>query len=303
MIGLFRTKRLIAAGLLTTLTACGAQSTLPHLKPLPSYVLANLAEKGMGEQAPIFVRVFKKESELEVWKQKENGRFHHFKTYPICNWSGKLGPKLYKGDKQAPEGFYRVAQHQMNPKSKFHLSFNLGYPNAYDRAHGRTGAHLMIHGNCSSAGCYAMTNALIEEIYNLARESFKGGQKTFRVHAYPFRMTEENMRLHRKSKWYGFWRMLKEGYDTFEKSKIPAKVDVCDRRYLLNASFVNGIPGGRLDPNAACPIYRKVRPDLYLGEPRLEVAKTPGSSGFGLLSQPGSLRNLAVKNSMSVSQP
>ena len=126
-------------------------------------MLANLAEKGMGEQAPIFIRVFKKESELEVWKQKENGRFHHFKTYPICNWSGKLGPKLYKGDKQAPEGFYRVSPHQMNPKSKFHLAFNLGYPNAYDRSHGRTGAHLMIHGNCSSAGCYAMTNALIEE--------------------------------------------------------------------------------------------------------------------------------------------
>ena len=310
MIGRTTIKIIILLGLITGLAGCGVESALPHLKPLPADALARLAEKGMGEQSPIFIRVFKKESELEVWKQKEDGRFYYFKTYPICNWSGKLGPKLFQGDKQAPEGFYHVAKWQMNPKSKFHLSFNLGYPNTYDRAHNRTGAHLMIHGDCKSAGCYAMTDALMEEIYNLAREAFKGGQKTIPVYAYPFRMTDENMKLHRKSKWYGFWRTLKQGYDAFEVSRIPAKVYVCDKRYLINVNFVHGVPGGKLDAKAACPIYQKLPPDLFLGEPTLDLVKSnkkpfpnPFQSGsFGLTSKPGSLRDLAVRESMRVSQ-
>ncbi len=131
--------------------------------------------------------------ELEVWKQRDDGRFYHFKTYPICNWSGDLGPKTRYGDRQAPEGFYTITREQMNPDSKYHLAFNLGYPNAYDRSQQRTGDFLMIHGKCKSAGCYAMTDALIEEIYAMARESFIGGHDSFQVHAFPFRMTDENM--------------------------------------------------------------------------------------------------------------
>ena len=123
-----------------------------------------LGKKGMKLETPLFVRVFKEESELEVWKQRDDGRFYHFKTYPICNWSGTLGPKIQQGDMQAPEGFYSVPQSQMNPNSQYHLAFNLGYPNSYDRANRRTGEFLMIHGKCKSAGCYAMTDALIEEI-------------------------------------------------------------------------------------------------------------------------------------------
>ena len=124
-----------------------------------------LGKKGMDAQAPIFIRIFKEESELEVWKQRDDGRFYHFKTYPICNWSGDLGPKVKQGDRQAPEGFYTVTREQMNPDSNYHLAMNLGYPNAYDRSQRRTGEFLMIHGKCKSAGCYAMTDALIEEIY------------------------------------------------------------------------------------------------------------------------------------------
>jgi murein L,D-transpeptidase YafK len=108
----------------------------------------------------VYVRIFKDESELEIWKQRDDGRFHHFKTYPICNWSGELGPKLATGDKQAPEGFYTITPVLMNPNSKYYLSFNLGYPNAFDKAHGRTGDSVMVHGKCRSAGCYAMTDAL-----------------------------------------------------------------------------------------------------------------------------------------------
>jgi murein L,D-transpeptidase YafK len=157
------------------LGGCG-QFTPKYLKPLPAQTRAMLAEKGMSEESPILMRIFKAESELEVWKAKEDGRFYHFKTYPICSYSGGLGPKQKQGDRQAPEGFYYVTQDLMNPRSKYHLAFNMGYPNKYDRALGRTGANLMVHGDCSSSGCYAMTEAVMEEIYILARESLTGGQ-------------------------------------------------------------------------------------------------------------------------------
>ncbi|MCG8559238.1 MAG: murein L,D-transpeptidase [Hyphomicrobiales bacterium] len=244
----------------------------PHLKPLPAEAKALLAQKGMREDAPIFVRVFKEESELEVWKAKDDGRYHHFKTYPICTWSGKLGPKQKQGDKQAPEGFYRVARRQMNPNSAFHLSFNLGYPNRFDRAHKRTGAHLMVHGDCKSAGCYAMTDALMEEIYILAREAFNGGQEKFDVHAYPFRMTDANMRRHRWSRWRGFWKNLKQGYDHFEATRIPPRVEVCEKRYLVNAAFVN--EGARVDPAGRCPAYQHLPVEALPPAPKFQEAKS-----------------------------
>ena len=213
-----------------------------------------LGKKGMDPGAPIFVRIFKEESELEVWKARDDGRFYHYKTYPICNWSGELGPKLNQGDKQAPEGFYTVAQGQMNPRSGFHLAFNLGYPNAYDRAHRRTGDFLMVHGKCKSAGCYAMTDALIEEIYAMARESFKGGQTSFQVHAFPFRMTEVNLTRHRQSKWAQFWSVLKEGHDHFEATRVPPEIAVCERKYLVN---VRMLTNASISPDGACPTFER----------------------------------------------
>jgi murein L,D-transpeptidase YafK len=216
---------------------------------------------GMRVEAPIFVRIFKEESQLEIWKRKDDGRFYHFKTYPICAWSGTLGPKVVVGDKQAPEGFYTISPGQLNPNSQFHLSFNLGYPNAFDRANGHTGDSLMVHGDCRSAGCFAMTDALIEEIYILAREAFQGGQTQFQVHAFPFHMTAENMARHRGDKWYGFWKTLKEGYDAFEIARIPPKVTVCSRQYLVNASFLGQV--ATPDPVAECPAYRKIHPEPF----------------------------------------
>jgi murein L,D-transpeptidase YafK len=177
---------LAAMAVACLLASCAGQVDIsPHLRPLPKDTMMLLGKKGMDAHAPIFIRIFKEESELEVWKQRDDGRYYHFKTYPICNWSGELGPKLKHGDRQAPEGFYTVTREQMNPDSKYHLAMNLGYPNPYDRAHRRTGDFLMIHGKCKSAGCYAMTDALIEEIYAMARESFIGGQDSFNVHAFP----------------------------------------------------------------------------------------------------------------------
>ncbi|MEL6421896.1 MAG: murein L,D-transpeptidase family protein [Pseudomonadota bacterium] len=251
---------LFAAALM--LAGC-SQGIPPHLKPVPPEAAQRLASKGMSTKDPIFIRIFKKEAELEIWKQKDDGRFHHFKTYPICNFSGKLGPKLKQGDRQSPEGFYSVGKGQLNPKSKFHLAFNLGFPNRFDRAHGYTGAHLMVHGDCTSAGCYAMTDAVIEEIYALARDALDGGQARFHVHAFPFRMTDENFATHRRSKWASFWVQLKRGYDDFEISHQVPTVDICARRYHVNAKFRGG--RNRLRPNGPCPPYTRVAPIPWNG--------------------------------------
>jgi murein L,D-transpeptidase YafK len=222
-------------------------------RPLSNENLMLLGKKGINPSAPMFVRIFKEESEFEVWKARDDGRFYHFKTYPICNWSGDIGPKIAKGDKQAPEGFYLVQMNQLNPNSQYHLSFNLGYPNAYDRAWGRTGEALMVHGDCRSAGCYAMTDALVEEIYALARESLRGGQTAFHVHAYPFRMTAENMERVKKHKHAPFWAAMKQGYDHFENYRVPPDVAVCERRYVVNVT----LPPYGLDPAGRCPQFDK----------------------------------------------
>jgi murein L,D-transpeptidase YafK len=239
---------------------------------------ALLAEKGMRLSAPIFIRIYKEESELEIWKLKD-GRFQHFRTYPICAWSGALGPKLKVGDKQTPEGFYTVSRGQMNPNSHYHLAFNIGFPNAYDSANGRTGSAVMVHGDCKSAGCFAMTDARIEEIYALAREAFAGGQAYFHVHAMPFRMTAANMASHRDSPWYPFWLRLKEGSDSFEATGKPPIVKVCGKQYMVNVSF-SGLPVDP-GPSAPCPVYAKIDP-----------AKLPGIDGapatmLASLSKPG----------------
>ena len=251
------TKRLIciaaSALLALSLAGCaGAPELSPAKRPLTKEAMMLLGKKGLKPEAPMFVRIFKEESELEVWKQREDGIYHHFKTYPICTWSGELGPKLAQGDRQAPEGFYTIQKPQMNPNSNFHLAFNLGFPNAYDRSHSRTGSALMVHGKCKSAGCYAMTDALIEEIYALARETFDAGHESFQVHAYPFRMTDANMARHKDSKWADFWKTLKEGHDHFETTRQPPGITVCSRRYHVNARPIQTV-STRIDPAGACP--------------------------------------------------
>ena len=250
----------IASGMAIALLAAGcagAPDLAPSARPLSKSAMMLLGKKGMSPGSPIFVRIFKEESELEVWKRRDDGRFYHFKTYPICTWSGDLGPKLAQGDRQAPEGFYTIQKNQMNPNSNFHLAFNLGFPNAYDRSQGRTGSALMVHGKCKSAGCYAMTDALIEEIYALARESFDGGQEAFEVHAYPFHMTDANMQRHRNSKWFEFWKTLKLGHDYFEATHEPPPVLVCDKRYQVNARPLQNV-AMRVDPLAACPALERL---------------------------------------------
>jgi murein L,D-transpeptidase YafK len=188
---------------------------------------------GAALGSPIFIRIFKEEHELEVWTKTAQS-FELARTYEICTYSGDLGPKLREGDLQAPEGFYFVTPGQMNPNSRYHLAFNIGYPNAFDRAHGRTGGLIMVHGDCVSIGCFAMTDASIEEIYGFADASLRRGQPFFRVHVFPFRMSAANMERHEDPRWYDFWGNLKEGYDIFERDRVPPNVNVENGRYVFD---------------------------------------------------------------------
>jgi len=201
---------------------------------------------------PVFIRIFKKERILEVWL-KQGLTYTRFKSYSICHHSGGLGPKLREGDKQSPEGFYTVEARQLNPNSDYHLSFNLGFPNEYDRSYKRTGSLLMVHGRCSSAGCFAMTDFRMDEIYVIVESAMIAGQHQIPVHIFPFKMTKGNMAAHRNSKWINFWSNLKEGYDYFEGHRAPPLVTVKDKHYQFS-SFRSFLFGGNL-PDVA-PEFR-----------------------------------------------
>lgn len=181
---------------------------------------------------PVFIRIFKESKELEMWIQ-QGDQFELFRTYRICYYSGGLGTKTRQGDGKSPEGFYFVTPQQLNPNSTFHLSFNIGYPNRYDRAHGYTGGAIMVHGNCVSIGCYAMTDRRIEEIWTIIVKAFENGQRFFRIHIFPFRLTENELSGYSNSRWYTFWMNLKEGYDFFEEKGYPPNVTVRNGKYIF----------------------------------------------------------------------
>ena len=224
-------------------------------KELSPELLSLLHQKHMPKHSLILVRIFKEEAELEVWKQDTTGRFRLLKIYPICRWSGDLGPKMHEGDRQTPEGFYTITPKLMNPNSDFYLAINTGFPNTFDKANNRNGTFLMIHGDCASSGCYAMTDEQIGEIYSLARDSLVGGP-SFQVQAYPFRMTPANLARHRTNPHTAFWKMLKIGNDYFEGMHLEPKVDVCDRRYVFNAQQPPNSPNPLVfDPQGQCPAF------------------------------------------------
>jgi murein L,D-transpeptidase YafK len=201
----------------------------PDLGALDSRLTAH----GIALGAPVLIRIFKLEFELELW-MKHGDQFHLFASYPICRWSGALGPKLSEGDWQAPEGFYTVDAKALNPHSRWHRAFNLGFPNTLDQAHGRTGSYLMVHGGCSSVGCYAMTDPVMDEVWRLVTAALKQGQRRFHVHIFPFRMTEANLAQRGSRTWAGFWRDLKPGYDLFETTRLPPRISVCQGRYVVS---------------------------------------------------------------------
>ena len=209
---------------------------LPNTPDLARFA-DRLAEKGLKPGASILIRIFKAESELEVWMQRDN-KYVLFSTYPVCHWSGTLGPKQRAGDKQAPEGFYTVGRRQLHLAGRWPRSLNLGFPNVFDKLQARTGSYILVHGGCSSIGCYAMTNTVIEEIYSLTSAALASGEENVPVHVFPFRMTEDNLAAHKTSPWTGFWSNLKEGYDSFERTRLPPHVSVCEDKYR----FRDGAP-------------------------------------------------------------
>jgi murein L,D-transpeptidase YafK len=231
-----RGRTILCAAALSAPLLAGAlpvQAAPKHLAPVPAATLALMAARTMAPSAPVLLRAYKQESEIEVWKRAADGRFVHLKTFPICRWSGQLGPKTRAGDRQVPEGFYAVAARQLNPNSAYYLSFDVGYPNAYDRAHGGSGSALMVHGTCSSAGCFAMTDRQVGEIYALVRDALAGGQAAFQFQAFPFRMTARALARHRTDRHIGFWRQLKEGSDRFEATGREPLVGVEGGRYVF----------------------------------------------------------------------
>ncbi|GAA5096305.1 murein L,D-transpeptidase family protein [Bartonella acomydis] len=203
-------------------------------QPLPQEIQNRMLLYNVDPYAPIMMRFFKEESVAEIWKQSRSGAFMLMARYGICKWSGQLGPKYREGDRQTPEGFYTISANHMNPYSKYYLSFNIGFPNLYDQANGRTGSNLMVHGSCFSAGCYSMSDKNMAQIYAFARDAFKGGQREFQLQAFPFRMTDDNMERHKTDPHYPFWVMLKEGYDFFEENRMPPTVYVYEKRYVFN---------------------------------------------------------------------
>jgi murein L,D-transpeptidase YafK len=209
-----------------------------------------LAEKGVTRGNPVFIRIFKREQELELWIKKGNG-FTPFASYPICRYSGELGPKRYEGDYQAPEGFYTVGRSQLVPNSSSHRAFNLGFPNPYDTAYGRTGSFLMVHGSCMSSGCYAMTDPVIDEIWDLVVAALEGGQKRFGVHIFPFRMTEPQFAMLGGGQWNNFWFDLKRAYDLFETSHTPPRISICAKRYVAEMGVQGSLGGDELAEH--CP--------------------------------------------------
>ncbi|MGH6868945.1 MAG: L,D-transpeptidase family protein, partial [Methylocella sp.] len=239
-----------ASGLVAGCEESGLSPLTHALAPVPPKTLAAMEAIGSSKNAPVLIRTYKKEAELEIWKMKADGHYAYLKSFPMCRWSGQLGPKVREGDRQVPEGFYAITPARMNPNSAYYLSFDIGYPNAYDRAMGHTGGSIMVHGVCSSAGCFSMTDAQIAEIYAIAREAFAGGQHAIQMQSYPFHMTAENLAKYRLDPNIGFWNQLKEGSDNFEVTKQDVVLGVCNKHYVFNAVPADG---SHFDATGPCP--------------------------------------------------
>lgn len=208
------------------------RSDAAYAKAKPGLETA-LAAKGLELGSQVYLRITKEPAELTAYVADADGTFRAFRSWPVCSVSGTLGPKMREGDGQAPEGFYRVKPAQMNPSSSYHLSFNLGYPNAFDRANGRTGSFLMVHGSCVSIGCFAMTDPVIEEVWTLMQAAFANGQAVVDVHIFPFPMTEANLRARTSDPNTEFWQSLAPAWSQFEETAQVPRVKVAGKAYQV----------------------------------------------------------------------
>lgn len=187
----------------------------------------------------IYIRAFKKEKLLEVWaKDQKKEAFTLIRTYSFCATSGTLGPKRKNGDEQIPEGFYHIDR--FNPKSKFHLSLGLNYPNKLDKQLGDTlqlGSDIFIHGGCATIGCIPITDAKIKELYLMATDAKAAGQGKIPVTIFPAKLHKEGFEKLKadyadQTKLLRFWKSLQDGYLFFEKcKKLPTIAYTTDGYY------------------------------------------------------------------------
>jgi murein L,D-transpeptidase YafK len=184
--------------------------------------------------SPVLIRIFKQSNELELWRKNSKGYYVLVNTFTVCAYSGDLGPKKKQGDRQAPEGFYTIGASQLNYHSIRFLSLDTGFPNAYDRSHKSTGSSLMIHGGCDSAGCYAIEDAPMQDLFAAVRDALHAGQKSVQLHVYPFRMSAINMLVNQDNQHDDFWHQLKQGYDKFDLTRQELNVTVVNKRYIIN---------------------------------------------------------------------
>lgn len=242
----------------------------------PAALAKRLEAAGFARGAPVYLRIFKEEATLEVWMRKSD-RFELFRAYPVCKYDGTLGPKLAEGDRQSPEGFYTVSPAQLRWTGRWYRGFDLSFPNAYDEDQGRTGSAILIHGGCASIGCYAMTNAVVDELFELATEAFDAGQARIAVHVFPFRMTAANLEKHKSEAWASFWERLEPAYDHFEADRVPPRVTVCKSEYKIEA--------GEAAYDGGAPVLRacEAAPEVTAISQPVVVPDTEARTGMGPL--------------------
>jgi murein L,D-transpeptidase YafK len=189
-------------------------------------------EKGLKLGSPVFIRVYKQTSEMELWIEK-GSRYVLFKTYGICRWSGGLGPKYYEGDRQSPEGLYRITSADLIVNARWDRAMNINYPNSFDVMNGRSGSGILIHGKCGSIGCFAIQDRNVEEVYAAVREALKGGQAYIPVLSLPFRFASLAPSKQDTRQMSEFWSDLRRADLLFARDRLPPAAWICDGRYYF----------------------------------------------------------------------
>ncbi len=193
---------------------------------------AEFAAKGLKLGSPVFIRIYKQNSKMELWVQ-QGARYVLFKTYGICRWAGGLGPKMYEGDRQSPEGLYHISSEDLIVNPRWHRAMNINYPNQFDVVNGRGGSGILIHGKCGSVGCFAIQDANVEEVYDAVRAALHNGQSNIPVLALPFRFAKYAPTVEDTMNMNDFWSDLRRADLLFDRDRLPPVAYVCDGRYFF----------------------------------------------------------------------
>ena len=230
----------ILGALVFCLALCADAKAASLIDKSPSSIAAvkegllteEFAARGLKLGSPVFLRVYKQSSKMEVWVA-QGPRYALFKTYRICRWSGGLGPKMFEGDRQSPEGLYHITAEDLIVNPRWHRAMNINYPNRFDVVNGRGGSGILIHGKCGSVGCFAIQDNNVEEVYDAVRAALQNGQVSIPVLALPFSFAtyapavEDTLRLNE------FWSDLRRADILFNRDRVPPTAWVCDGRYYF----------------------------------------------------------------------